>query len=101
MGFLSKAFKSTSLIGAGFGWLGDALKKPGTSGLSPAERRALDEANAAEGERRKRLSEGMRRRARVALGVSGGERSLLFSNYTGTPQAPAAPLGGTTPTGAA
>ena len=88
------------------GNLAKAWNRPGTEGLSDAERRALDQANADEDARRQRLSEGMRRRARVALGVQGGERSLLFSGYTGTPQgAAAAPantaLGGSTPTGAA
>lgn len=90
MGFLKKAFKSVTKVATGgifgdkiFGALKKGMDAPGTEGLSESERRALDEAKKLDDERRKRLSKGMLRRARVALGVSGGQRSLLFGGFAG------------------
>lgn len=105
MSFFKKTFKKVTKVATGgifgskiFGALKRGLEAPGTEGLSESERRALDEARLADEERRKRLSEGMRRRARIALGVSGGQRSLLFGGLVGAPQPPA---GGSTASGPA
>lgn len=66
---------------------------PGAEGQSDAERQALSDAREGEADRRRRLLEALRRRSRVALGVQGGPRSLLFQTYLGTEKT----LGGSTP----
>jgi hypothetical protein len=92
MGFLSKAVKGVAgglLGGAGgqlLGLFGDKFMNPSTRGLSAAERKALDDAKLDEDDRRKRLLENLRRRSRVALGVQGGQRTLLYGSFSGTPQ---------------
>lgn len=88
MGFLSGAIKGLAggALGAQLGGLLGAYKNPSTVGLSAAERKALDDAKADEDARRLRMLDMQKRRARVALGVRAGQRTLLYGSYTGTPQ---------------
>lgn len=80
---------SGSLFGSQYGFTGplgklyDVMAHPSTQGLSRAERMALEAAKADEADRRQRLLEMQRRRSRVALGVQGGQRALLYSGFTG------------------
>lgn len=65
----------------------DAIREfndPKTQGLSDAERNALNEQRQAEEARRRRMLDAQQRRTRVALGSLGGNRTLLYGNFTGT-----------------
>lgn len=88
MGILSSAVKGLAggVLGGQLGALIGGYGSPSTRGLSAAERKALDDAKADEDARRLRMLDMQKRRARVALGVRAGQRTLLFGSYTGTPQ---------------
>lgn len=69
---------------------------PGVEGLSPEELAALERSRQNEADRRQRLAQSIYERGRVALGVSGGQRSLLFGGFQGVTRS----LGGVqTPSG--
>lgn len=85
MGFFSGKW-SENVVTNPLGGTAYTIKKfnqPGTEGMSDAERRALAERQAAEDERRKRMLDAQRRRSRQALGVEGGQRSLMFAGSYG------------------